>query len=117
MQEKEWPQSAVSCWGSLLWHIWEPPSISIPFSSEHTDQWQRFFCEDGSRAGQLSETADRGLLSDHNGKGSAIDVVKADEIALTYQGNGASEELLKKQNIFLWPAAFFEKEISRAEPG
>ncbi|HJD48293.1 MAG TPA: L,D-transpeptidase/peptidoglycan binding protein [Candidatus Mediterraneibacter norfolkensis] len=51
------------------------------------------------------------------GREERSDVVKADEIALTYQGNGASEELLKKQNIFLWPAAFFEKEISRAEPG
>ena len=51
------------------------------------------------------------------GRGNVTDTIRAEDISLSYKGDGEAEELLNRQNIFLWPAAFLEKEVSSAKPG
>lgn len=51
------------------------------------------------------------------GRGNVTDTIRAEDISLSYKGDKKTEELLNRQNIFLWPAAFLEKEVSSAKPG
>ena len=51
------------------------------------------------------------------GRENVTDTIRAEDISLSYKGDGEAEELLNRQNIFLWPAAFLEKEVSSAKPG
>ena len=51
------------------------------------------------------------------GRGNVTDTIRAEDISLSYKGDKETEKLLNRQNIFLWPAAFLEKEVSSAKPG
>lgn len=51
------------------------------------------------------------------GRGNVTDTIRAEDISLSYKGDGEAEKLLNRQNIFLWPAAFLGKEVTSAKPG
>ena len=51
------------------------------------------------------------------GKEGSSDTIRGSDIALSYEGNEEAERLLKKQNAFLWPGAFFTENAARIENG
>ena len=51
------------------------------------------------------------------GKEGSSDTIRGSDIALSYEGNEEAERLLKKQNAFLWPGAFFTVFENVASPG
>lgn len=51
------------------------------------------------------------------GKTGSKDTIRGSDIALSYEGNAEAEGLMKKQNAFLWPGAFFTENVSGVETG
>ena len=51
------------------------------------------------------------------GKEGSSDTIRGSDIALSYEENEEAERLLKKQNAFLWPGAFFTENAARIENG
>ena len=44
------------------------------------------------------------------------DEIRAEDISLTFKGDGKAENMLGGQNVFLWPSAFFREDVSVVGP-
>ena len=68
------------------------------FSGQSVSEAEQFFKE---KVEEYTLT-----LKDING---GEETIRSDEILLSYKENGEIESILKKQDGFMWPKAFFEK--------
>ena len=50
------------------------------------------------------------------GRENVTDEIRAEDISLTFKGDGKAEKMLGGQNVFLWPAAFFREDVSEVGP-
>ena len=50
------------------------------------------------------------------GRENVTDEIRAEDISLTFKGDGKAENMLGGQNVFLWPAAFFREDVSEVGP-